>query len=369
MVHISLNKVLQLKNFFEDNWYLLKQIPRSGQDENRAKMPRLDGFSLGQLYHYASLQTLFNILESDSLWVSGMQFSNDSSEEKLLGDDWLKNKSYVGDNFIFCTGEAGDLLSQWRGYCTNDGVSIGFDIGKQAVYSVLHTDFEESQKCTNTEALPFPVLYTHEQSEENARDGAQLLARIIENRLTEDKVASIHKYPALKVTDFVPYIKHFAFHEEQERRLLFSNSNGEFSKCIKFRSLSNGTKIPYIVVKREYVRDSRQKKISNSKANIKKIIETRERPEVVVVPVCSNQSEISSLIRSYIKDNNLTKEFGEIGVFCEGHLPIRSITIAPMPDQNRIKEQVFYFCQSKHWLKDVKIRLSHIPYVPSINSK
>jgi hypothetical protein len=363
------NKLIQFKNFFIDKWNLFKQKSRSGQDDGEEKMPQLDGYSLGRLYHYASLHTLFDMLEGDSLWVSGLRFSNDYSEEKLLGEDWLEDRSYNGDNFIFCTGETGDLLSQWRGYCMNGGAAIGFDIEKQAVYGVLHADFDKLQKHENIEAIPFPVLYTHEQSAEDARGGAQLIARIIEDELRNDKASAAPKYPALEVTDFVPYIKHFAFHEERERRLLFSNSNGELSKCIRFRILPNGTKIPYIVVKREYVRDSRQKKENTSKTNIKKIIENRERSEAVVVPVCSNQNEISSLLRDYIRVNDLKKEFGEIGVFCEGHLPIRSITIAPMPDQNRIKEQVSRFCQSKHWLKDVKIQQSYIPYVLSINSQ
>jgi hypothetical protein len=55
-------------------------------------------------------------------------------------------------------------------------------------------------------------------------------------------------------------------------------------------------------------------------------------------------------------------------VICDGHLPIRSIKIAPMIDQKRIVEQVKRFCQSKYWLMDVEVSASNIPYVPSINS-
>lgn len=352
---VEKEKLYQMEEFFKSNIEILS--PGIKRVMNHYEIPELN--------HYTSLSNLFNILESDSLWLSGLHFSNDSSEEKLLGEKWLYDNNYTSDNFIFCVGEKCDVLSQWRGYCVNGGASIGLDVSRLRKYSVLYNDFDKRKKNIIVGGIALPVLYTPEKfSYTPEEEGAQYIIREIKDILDRN-----HKNTSLLcINDFVPYIKHFAFREEQERRLLISNANGRLSKCISFRELQNGTKIPYIVIKCEYVDDSRKTKSGKTEKKIKSIIDNNEFAKTVVVPDYSNQEEICNLVRLYIKTHTELIDDGDINVFCEGHLPIRSITISPMPDQNRMKEQVSRFCQSKYWLKDVDIRKSNIPYVTSVNS-
>jgi len=347
------DKLLQLYIFFEDNKDDLCQ---------KKPLPDLKEYAIPKLYHYTSLSALYDILESDSIWFSGLRFSNDSSEEILLGNDWLFKLKYYGDNFIFCIGEKDDLLSQWRGYCPNGGASIGFDVAQLRQYSVLYDDFDTTRKHNDVNGKALPVLYAPNT------EGAQLITRIIEDKLDVDRKTT-SRYSLLNVKDFIPYIKHDAFSEEQEFRLLFSNTDEELSRCIRFRRLQNGTKIPYIVVKSDCIDESHETIIDTSEESVKKITEDREYYKEVEIPVCTNQSDLCSRVRGYITEHpELTTDNVKIRVFCKGHLPIRSIRIAPMIDQNRIKEQVSRFCRSKYWLRDVDIKPSDIPYVPSINN-
>jgi hypothetical protein len=346
------NKLFELRKFLKDN---SKSFWSGGK--------KLDNYNIPQLYHYTSLPILFDILESDSLWLSGLRFSNDSTEEKLLGDR-LDDHNYHGDNFVFCVADEHDLLSQWRGYCLNGGASIGLDIGREHKYSVLYDDFDITKKHIDIDSIALPVLYLPNISD-NIIENVDLIIRTIKNKLKGYSPNT----STLCLNNFVPYIKHNSFSEEKEWRLLISNTNGELSKCVRFRRLKNGTKIPYIVVKCGCVDESHECNLELSEEKIKEIINSRKFPKSIFIPSCDNQNELCNLVRKHIReDKNLIKKMkGNIRVFCEGHLPIKSITIAPMFDQNRVKEQVSRFCQSKYWLRDVDIRVSTIPYVPSIN--
>jgi len=348
--NLKIEKMLQLEKFFEDN---IKDLSYG--------IDRKMGAVIRELYHYTSLKTLFNILENDSLWLSGLHFSNDSTEEKMLGDRWLYDKKYRGDNFIFCVGDEGDSLSQWRGYCLNGGASIGLDIARLCKYRVLYANFDKSKKYKDIDGIALPVLYIPEKiaDENGSMEAAKFIIREIEKRFKNNKM--------LRIEDFVPYIKHHAFHEEKERRLLVSNTNGNFTACIRFRQLENGTKLPYIEIKCVSTAMS-DKRILISEKRIKSIIDNSNYKTRVVVPVCSNQEKLCANVREYIKKHPKLTGNIDIRVFCDGHLPIRSIRIAPMSDQKRIIEQVSRYCQSRYWLKDVKVHASKIPYVPSINS-
>jgi len=350
------DKLSQLINFFKDN---LKDLH---QEE---PLPDMDLYKVPQLYHYTSLLKLFLVLENDELWFSGARFTNDSSEEILLGDEWLYNNEYHSDSYIFCIGDTYDLLSQWRGYCPNGGASIGFDVARLLKYNILHADFNKTGKFNTVGGIALPVLYTTKESSKKA--DAQGIIRIIEAKLREDSENG-NKYSLLRVNDFVPYIKHYAFHEEKERRILISNSNGDLSRCVRFRPQENGTKLPYIVIKFGHVNILHEKQLRISKTKIKTIYDNRVNPKSIIIPICSNQEEVCQHVRKYIKDQVIaTGNDINIRVFCEGHLPIRSIKIAPMVDQSRVMEQVKIFCQSRYWLRDVEVTMSSIPYVPSIN--
>jgi len=312
------------------------------------------------LYHYTSLSKMFSILENDSLWLSSQNFTNDYSEGKLLGKKWLNDHKYSADNYIFCVSKEGNLLSQWRSYSKDDGATIGFDISRIHKYSVLHTVSDKTKKYEYIDGVALPVLYISKES--SLGDANPIIGRIGE-RLRNNS----HYTSTLSINDFVPYIKNDAFHEEQEYRLLFSNSNGELSKCICFRELANGTRIPYIEIKGGSIKES-QKKLFMPKRKYNNMKKNKDCPGIIIIPNCSNQEGLYNIVREYVKDDTELQEEGEIRVFCDGHLPIRSIKIGPMPDNKRIKEQVEYYCKNKYWLRDVEVSVSDIPYVSSIYS-
>ncbi len=104
------------------------------------------------LYHYTSPAGLIGIVESKSLWASGVQYLNDTAEYRHAASitqglltKYLQNENgpwngYYGmllQGLPFCTdttvfvgslSEAKDKLSQWRAYCSDGGgFSIGFD--------------------------------------------------------------------------------------------------------------------------------------------------------------------------------------------------------------------------------------------------
>lgn len=99
------------------------------------------------LYHYCSVESMFNIITSRKLWLSDVTQMNDSHENKWLDKyiiDVLKDPECrvnpiqqqrlfsVFDNlkeqsYAFCLSKHPDKLSQWRAYADNGcGVCIGF---------------------------------------------------------------------------------------------------------------------------------------------------------------------------------------------------------------------------------------------------
>ncbi len=105
------------------------------------------------LYHYTGYEGLLGIVHSDEIWATDIHYFNDSSElrhavdlfraelrkfpqgaqypanllEQL--DAWLHQRLADGHMlFVACFSEAGNLLSQWRGYTPHgNGVSLGFE--------------------------------------------------------------------------------------------------------------------------------------------------------------------------------------------------------------------------------------------------
>jgi hypothetical protein len=351
------NKSLQLQQFMRDH---LEEFLKPGENAHYPS-PRT-------LYHYTSLFTLFDILESDSFWLSGIRFSNDASEEKILGQAWLDEQKYHGDNFILCLCSEGDSLSQWRGYCPAGGASIGLYTKGLRTHSVLNTDFDSVRKHKDVESVPVPVIYLFSKNSSDDEQDPRLAAHDIMRKIEKLIGTNSSKYPLLSETDFVPFLKHKAFHEEKEHRIVISNSNEELSKCIRFRKLKNGTKVPYIVIKNGCVEESHENSLNISDEKLQELAgNLRINTVPVVLPVCSNQNELYFEMKKYI-DKKAPKGITRKPIICDGHLPIRHIKIAPMVDQKRTVEQVKRFCQSKYWLRDVRVYPSNIPYVPSINS-
>lgn len=299
-----------------------------------------------EYYHYTSLDVLFSILEGDAFWISNVRFSNDLMEEKMLSG--LQN---MRDDYIICLSDHGDRLSQWRGYCHDGGAAIEFKMRKVLEYSILNADYDSSKKYEIYENTPFPVIYAECQENEN-------YTQIIQAQLDESSCVCMD--------DIVPFVKNAKFHEERESRMVFVNSNGNLSQCIRFRKLNNGIKVPYMVVKHGNIgKMSGSRVINMEDYNEERLQQLVYSGEDIWIEEGANQEkvfyDINDIVNEFAKKN---PGLPRIEVFCKGHLPIRSITVAPTYDRERVAEQIKRFCMSKYWLRNVEVRQSEIPYIP-----
>lgn len=314
----------------------------------------------GRLYHYTSLPVLFSILENDSIWVSGTRFSNDSSEEILIRNEEFHDLNYMSDSFIICFSDKVDCLSQWRGYCFNGGAAIEFDVRQPQMYSVLHANYDTS-RCYELELnAPLPVLYVEQ-------DHLSLSSNSLSAQLLKDAEAGT--YSPWEIEDIVPYFKDDAFVEESEWRLLFGNKRGKLSKCVRFRTLTDGAKVPYMVVHAGDLGKNYSRCVFEPKEyTLDKLDEIRKNGITAIrIPQGNDQEavyyKVEQAVNEYNKSNGLNGDY-RIRIYCEGHLPIRRIVVAPTYNRERTAEKIKRYCWSNYWLRDVDVAFSNIPYIP-----
>ncbi|USD19755.1 DUF2971 domain-containing protein [Microbulbifer variabilis] len=119
------------------------------------------------IYHYTDIQGLFGILDKDEFWLTDHRFLNDPSEgayadeilkdnkDKILADcnpeshelifynlerTYTGSENYHSRIYVGSFSAAPDRLSQWRGYCAeNGGYCIGFNLKK---LQEISTDYD-----------------------------------------------------------------------------------------------------------------------------------------------------------------------------------------------------------------------------------
>lgn len=178
------------------------------------------------LYHYCPTETFFKILESKELWFSDITKSNDSSEiahaMRILKDYLSKkdckidpygsNKLYFNEikkasshyRYYCCSlAEDGDLLSQWRGYAPNGGVSLGFDLeGLQTYVSSIKVAGEKP-------AITSKVYYKE----------IEFISEVLERIDFSKKYSGEYAF----IQETVPFFKNESFSEEKEWRMAIGN--------------------------------------------------------------------------------------------------------------------------------------------------
>lgn len=102
----------------------------------------------GDLFHYTNPADCIGILSNREFWATQIQFMNDSKEvlqaadvaRKIISENYQNRASkkflehmgfsldsmHGANTFIVSFSEHEDQLSQWRAYCSDGGVSIGF---------------------------------------------------------------------------------------------------------------------------------------------------------------------------------------------------------------------------------------------------
>ena len=220
------------------------------------------------VYHYTSLEGLLGIIKSHSLWATNIYFLNDKQESyhgckcfrntviQLSGDviseenkpillkalDIYENESDLSKNLplkhvysiSFCKDD--DKLSQWRGYGSKQGISIGFDKDKLI-------DFVGN---VHLNCMADEIIYTSEketvQMSKKLKDFFGSSQRGLLNEM--DHFATLTSTYS-HLSKLIPFFKDSGFSEEDEFRLVFTPYI-----ClpeVHFRVNNNGL-VPYIIL-------------------------------------------------------------------------------------------------------------------------
>ncbi|RUM18783.1 DUF2971 domain-containing protein [Rhizobium phaseoli] len=196
------------------------------------------------LTHYTDLAGLKGIIENNELWLSHAAFLNDPQElehgveqtKKVLNNlldgkaveptatarqKLIKDIADDMENFerpaayIVCFCERSDILSQWRGYASRQGVSITFKMsGLRSCFSELDAELLQVAYGIN-EAKRHLRTAIAEKFPDIVDDFDYMLG-------TEEDDAIRRKFKDLLAT-LVPRFKHYGFREEQEWRLVVRN--------------------------------------------------------------------------------------------------------------------------------------------------
>jgi hypothetical protein len=209
------------------------------------------------LYHYTTLAGYMGMRQSKSLWLSNILYQNDLQEYEYAKDlitkvFWTyKGLSYPSDIlskfghdvppfFTFSLSENGDLLSQWRGYCPSGGVSIS--IHENILKDTISFNGLSIGKCIyeENEQISYIKKYIIQMEPDEWLETVERF-----KRMTKDYAPFFTVYN--RILMHTPFIKHPAFKEEQEWRLIKSFKDvDEVKRSAKVRERNNNI-IPYIV--------------------------------------------------------------------------------------------------------------------------
>lgn len=86
-----------------------------------------------------------------------------------------------------------------------------------------------------------------------------------------------------------------------------------------------------------------------------------EETNCVVISQGEKQKDIYDTVHKCVKEFNKENNT-KISVWCEGHLPLRKITVGPCENQESVVEAIRHYCKHTYWLRDVEIAVSQIPF-------
>ncbi|MGJ0847420.1 DUF2971 domain-containing protein [Tissierella praeacuta] len=226
------------------------------------------------LYHYTTINVLFNILSSGELWATKYSYLNDRSEieyglellkkrinlvsthKKMLSDsiESLKQQT-LSDYYLVCFSSEKDSIPMWNYYGNHDGYNIGF---KKEFFDLFYMANIENSFSNivlkkshlfreETSGIPFDfasrkVIYDKDFQ-------CEILDFII--RLTDKCIDNNETYSYWRlifglVSDHIIFMKNDAFEYENEYRIVFKMEK-DYKHCIHFRT-SKGSLIPHLII-------------------------------------------------------------------------------------------------------------------------
>ncbi len=201
------------------------------------------------LYHYTTQQGLLGILTNASLWATHILYLNDQKEywhafdvtRKVIQDklktltDELQIRRLDGihrelcahqsaDIFVASLSEDGDSLSQWRAYGANgNGFSIGFSREKLN-HLALNAGWRLDRCSYDLESKINKVLPPI-NSDVQARHSVESITTYEGEKNCVFVTSSKYDDFTKEILKFTPFLKHAAFHEEKEWRLVLDKDD------------------------------------------------------------------------------------------------------------------------------------------------
>ncbi len=202
------------------------------------------------LYHYCSVETLYNIITNQTIRLTDIQQMNDSTEFEyglnLLNDLYPdhkitsryslfnKNKNCISV-YDFCLSENPNLLSQWRNYGDDTrGICIGFD------FNIMNANASIKRGANTDVSYIFDII----KVSYSKKNQEQVVHKLIDSLNDNDDIL---------YTKYLSSIKHEGFFEEKEWRLVSGLNMGIIDSPANDKTLqfmvSRGTIRKYIDVK------------------------------------------------------------------------------------------------------------------------
>lgn len=403
----------------------------SGMPHTRKPLVVRESAKPGIYYHYTSLGTLWAVLDSETLRATQACFSNDSEEvrkgknlikciceryyqkesspeNKMLAEYARNLNQDINDEidcYIVCFCGDDDKLSQWRAYCRNDGVSIGFAFDGTEPYYYFKDMPEANQPEHN--AVIYPVWYLDESGTidkelyHNVVSVDDISEHILE-KINELRRLADFQMEKASLESTIPLIKHVGFYEEDEYRLLVCNTQSEqggsipypLDPYVKTRE-DSGIQNPYINIsfakkipesdaddaskkKAKLISPVKAIRLYNIPENLRLLIHKRFSALKIIESSIPNDTRSQIVIGAGDEKSQKTMfdsvertvtevckdlESERIKIWCEGHLPIRSIRVSPCENQEQVIRSIRHYCKhKKYWLKYVDVVGSLIPY-------
>ena len=382
-----------------------------------ADIEQLEIFNTPQrpLYHYTSREVFWKIMESEIFLARHIIFSNDSEENKIgtqkinkaMEDVGIRLKEADSLPFMICFCEKEDLLSQWRGYA-REGVALEFDFTKGLYgleerfssyycFTVMNADEKNAKGGFLSEELkaddkipgdelfvgaiasPYAVIYTGsgDEVDKDIRDKMALVASQPEDSRQQYAVSMI------------PFIKNKKFDEEQEYRLIFDmnqlvpeNQQHLLQEKYFYQDV-NGVRKPNIRIKFgdqskaekdveitlyyanngwTGILNKLQKELNSENIKIRLVRRVRRyrmEQNEILVSEGKHQEVVCVRLREMMRQQ--TPPVQGYKIWCDGHLPLRRIIIAPSQDAELMKSSVEEYLRTKYWTRDIRVDISVIP--------
>lgn len=212
------------------------------------------------LYHYTGVGSLLGIASTESLWASSISYMNDSTEivhacgtvENVLRarlvfgqqdeeynfltqfQNWTNScKNTAHTIFIFSLSEIPSLLSQWRSY-TPHGKGVSLGLSREKINFIMQSSDLKLARC----------VYDRAEQEEVIGALIEKLLISFRQQLPTMDVSDCHPSESYygfiqqytnEIFQVLSIIKHGAFQEEREWRLISQHYPKYTDPQIKFR--------------------------------------------------------------------------------------------------------------------------------------